>query len=287
MSKIRIIKNEDIDTVLWDRCIARAKNGDIFGYSWFLDAVNHKWQGIVLGNYKAVMPLPVNYFLGFALIKNYKFQSKTDIYSREELSEEIKVEFLLTAKTVSNFIHLSTENKFFSDFSSKSKTYYSWKLDLIRPYKILNDNYNDYVIRQLNSSESENVFFNTGILPNGIILLSSLTKTLKRKDIDTLRRLAAVSLRKNLGQIYGAFNDKNRLIAAVLFISSHFKVNIIHAVQTKEAQSKKALYGLIDFYIKKHSERALTLDFFGLDHLSNHFYENSEIIKYPWYQIRL
>ena len=287
MSNIRIIKNEDIDTVLWDRCVARAKNGDVFGYSWYLDALNYKWLGIVLNNYKAVMPVPVNYFLGIKFVKNYRFQNKTDIYSNTDISGDIIKEFIKLAKTVSGFIYLSVDNKLFLNYASKVKTEYSWKLDLIRPYKDVNHNYNDFIIKQLNNSESSKIFFNTGILPNGITLLSHLTKSLKRKETDTLRRLAAVSLRKNLGQIYGAFNDKNRLIAAVLFISSHFKVNIIYAVQTKEAESKKALYGLMDYYIKKHSERALTLDFFGMQHFSDDFFENSGIIKYPWYKIKL
>lgn len=287
MQNIRIIKNEDIDTVLWDRCITRAKNGDVFGYSWFLDSVSHKWSSIVLDNYKAVMPLPVNYFLGMPFIKNYKFQNKTDIYSRNELSDKIKNEFIIKAKSISKFVYISTENKFFLNHSSKSKTFYSRKLDLIRPYKQFSNNYNKFTIKQLYDSESSKIFFNTGILPNGITLLSSLTKTLKKKEIDALRRLSAVSMRKNLGQIYGAFNENNRLIAAILFISSHFKVNIIYAVQTKEAESKKALYGLIDFYIKQHSEKALTLDFFGMRHFSENFFSETGAVKYPWYNFKI
>lgn len=287
MPDIRIITNEDIDTVLWDRCIARAKNGDVFGYSWFLDSLSYKWSGIVLGNYKAVMPISAHNFLGYNYLKNYKFQHNIDIYSRNEVKEENKIQFFELAKTISRNTTFTSENKSLSVNSSKIKTYHSWKLDLIRPYTDVNKNYNEFGIRQLNSAESNKIFFNTGILPNGITLLSSLTKTLKKKNIDTLRRLAAVSLRKNLGQIYGAFNERNRLIAAVLFISSHYKVNIIHAVQTKEAENKKALYGLIDYYIKQHSEKALTLDFFGLHHFPEDFFLNLAAVKYPWYTIHL
>ena len=287
MSDIRIIKNEDIDTILWDRCIARAQNGDVFGYSWFLDSVSYKWSGIVLDNYKAVMPLPIHNFLGYNYLKNYKFQHNIDIYSHNELKDEIKIHFFELAKTISRNTAFISENKSLSISSSRIKTYHSWKLDLIRPYNDVNHNYNDFVIKQLNSTDSNKIFFNTGILPNGITLLSSLTKTLNKKDIDTLRRLAAVSLRKNLGQIYGAFNERNRLISAVLFISSHYKVNIIHAVQTKESKDKKALYGLIDYYIKQHSEKALTLDFFGLQNFPEQFFINMRAVKYPWYKINL
>jgi len=287
MSAIRLIKNEDIDTILWDRCIARSQNGDVFGYSWFLDSVCKEWAGIVKDNYQTVMPLPLHSLWRFQSVRNYKFQNKTDIYAPKEISSEAKNEFLKIAETVFKSVTFSSENKSLAKAKSKIKTFYSWKLDLIRPYKDINHSETDFIIKQLNSSESNKIFFNTGILPNGITLLSSLTKTLIKKDIDTLRRLSAVSLRKNLGQIYGAFNEQNRLIAAVLFISSHYKVNIIHTVQTKEAESKKALYGLIDYYIKQHSEKALTLDFFGLQNFPDQFFTEMGAVKYPWYKIRL
>ena len=287
MPDIRIIKNKDIDSILWDRCIARSQNGDIFGYSWFLDSVSDNWYGIVKGNYKAVMPLPVKSFLFIGFVKNYKFQHKTDIYSPKEISRDTKKIFLELAKFFAKFVSFTSDNKDLTEEASKVKIGFSWKSDLIRPYKDIKRANTDFIIKQLDISESENVFFNTGILPNGITLLSSLTKSLNRKDIDVLRRLSAVSLRKGLGQIYGAFNDKNRLIAAVLFISSHYKVNIIHAVQTKEAEYKKALYGLIDYYIKQHSEKALTLDFFGFEHFPEQFFIEIGAVKYPWYRIIL
>ncbi|MCD6556719.1 MAG: hypothetical protein J7K64_05935 [Bacteroidales bacterium] len=287
MPDIRIIKNEDIDTILWDRCVARSQNGDVFGYSWFLDSVCKNWGGIVKGNYRVVMPLPLHSFFGIPSVKNYKFQSKTDIYSSGEIDKKTTNDFLRLVKSYAKTVKITSENPDLKRDTSKIKIFDSWKLDLIRPYKDINHSETGFVIKQLNSSESNNVFFNTGILPNGITLLSTLTKSLNRKDTDTLRRLAAVSLRKNLGQIYGAFNNHNRLIAAVLFISSHYKVNIIHAVQTKEAESKKALYGLIDYYIKTHSEKALTLDFFGLNYFPEPFFKEMGAVKYPWYRVKV
>ena len=271
MSEIKTKENKNIDTVLWDRCVSRSQNGDVFGYSWFLDSVYEKWQGVVKGNYQAVMPLPVNAFLGLKFVKNYKFLNKIDIYSHKEISENDKRIFLETAKSFSKFITINSENTTLANLSEKVKTFYSFKLDLIRPYKDIRHAEKDFIIKQINSSESNKIFYNTGILPNGITLLSTLTKSLNRKNIDTLRRLSAVSMRRNLGQIYGAFNDRNRLIAAVLFISSHYKVNIIHTVQTREAENKKAL----------------TLDFFGLNDFSEEFFKEIGAVKYPWYKIKL
>ncbi len=280
---IRIIQNKDIDSLLWDRCVARAKNGDVFAYHWYLDAVYAKWYGIVLGNYKAVMPLPLKHFLSFKYSKNNIFSHNTNIAYPDELPQEIINTFCLLAKQQAKRVSLYTENKSISLKSSKIDTYYSWKLDLIRPYKDVKNGYKDEMKTQLLNGMS----FNEGITPNGIALLASITGTFTKYEINTLRRLSAITLRKRLGQIYGAFNKNNQLIAAVLFVASHYKVHIVAPILTKEARKEQALYGLIDHYIKQHSEKALTLDFCGIKDLPESFFDNFSAVKYPRYRIKL
>ncbi|NPA68382.1 MAG: hypothetical protein GXO50_07225 [Chlorobi bacterium] len=287
MSDIKILKNTEIDDILWDRCVARSPDGDVFGYSWYMDAVCTNWTGIVKGNYQAVMPLATHKLAGITLVGNTKFQHKTNIYSAKEIDEKTKNDFLNAAGSTGIFVKITSDNPYLSKKKHVSKINYSWKSDLIRPYKIAKPVKNGFAEKKITSAESENIFYNTGILPSGIALLSRLTKDLSKKDSETLNRLAAISLRKNLGQIYGAFNKHNKLTAAVLFIASHYKVNIIHAVQTKEAKKHNALYGLINHYIKQHSGKALTLDFFGLKNFSDNFFTETGAVKYPYFTIKL
>ena len=54
---IRYLKNHEIDMLKWDNCIAHSFNGNVFGYSWFLDVVSHGWEALVEDNYVRVMPL--------------------------------------------------------------------------------------------------------------------------------------------------------------------------------------------------------------------------------------
>ena len=59
MNKITYFKNKDIDFSKWDKCISSSHNGNVFGYSWFLDAVCDDWDAFIIGNYDAVIPLPI------------------------------------------------------------------------------------------------------------------------------------------------------------------------------------------------------------------------------------
>ena len=59
-SSIRYVKHDDIDPDKWDECVRNAKNGLIYGYSFYLDHMAKNWDGLILGDYEVVMPLPWN-----------------------------------------------------------------------------------------------------------------------------------------------------------------------------------------------------------------------------------
>ena len=57
-NQLYYIPQKQIDKKKWDHCIESAENGLIYGYSFYLDHMAGQWDGIVLGDYQAVMPLP-------------------------------------------------------------------------------------------------------------------------------------------------------------------------------------------------------------------------------------
>ena len=44
---IRYVKHNDIDFKKWDKCITKAINGSVYGYSWFLDIVAKEWDALL------------------------------------------------------------------------------------------------------------------------------------------------------------------------------------------------------------------------------------------------
>lgn len=283
---VKYIKNKDIDMILWDKCISRAYNGDVFAYSWYLDSVCNNWDALIIDNYKAVLPLPEKKYMGISGVVLPKYLNKTNLYISNDSYSELKSNIFLYFPKKYKFLNIETESQNMINVKFKYSEKRSFRIDLISPYTVVQKSYSDNYKEQINISVQNKIFYNTGILPNGLVLLSSVSDKLRKKDGDKLRLLSAISLRKNLGEIYGAFNEHNRLIAAVLFINSHYITNIIAAYQTKEAQNKKALYGLIDYYIKMHSEKAITLDFFGLNSMPLDFYKGIRAKEYPYFNIR-
>lgn len=55
---IQILPRQRIHTERWNQCVAEANHSNIFMYSWALDALCTHWDGLVINEYEAVLPLP-------------------------------------------------------------------------------------------------------------------------------------------------------------------------------------------------------------------------------------
>jgi hypothetical protein len=285
--EIEYIKNKDIDRSLWDKCIARSINGNSYAWSWYLDAVCQNWDALVYGKYLAVMPLPLKRFSGIQFYKQPHFLNKTNIYITGNKDIELFPVFIESLKKHFHCIRIVTGNENLKSVNNKYKEIQSYKLDLIPTYQNITAKYSDGFKDEIEKIRQKKIFFNTGLFPKGIGLLAGLSGKLSSKAVMKLGLLSSVVLRKKSGEIYGAFNKNNRLIAAALFVSSHYKTNIVYVVQSKEAIKDKAVYGLINHYIKLHAEKALTLDFFGLKFLDPGFFESIGAVSYPLYKIKI
>ena len=61
----RFLRRKDIDDRRWDEAVDRDPSGLPYGFTWWLDAVtDRRWGGVILDDYRAVLPLPYARKLG-------------------------------------------------------------------------------------------------------------------------------------------------------------------------------------------------------------------------------
>ncbi|NJM16654.1 MAG: hypothetical protein HC896_15975, partial [Bacteroidales bacterium] len=84
MPNITYLKNKDIDLKKWDACIDNSVNPLIYPLSWYLDCVADNWDGLVLGDYEAVMPLPWRQKYGLKYIYQPVFAQQLGIFGLRE-----------------------------------------------------------------------------------------------------------------------------------------------------------------------------------------------------------
>src|SRR5687768_6176429 len=80
---MQYLQRDQIDTVKWDRCIEKAGNGLIYGYSFYLDHMTTDWDGLIHGDYEAVMPLPKRTKFGITYIYQPAFIASLGVFGNE------------------------------------------------------------------------------------------------------------------------------------------------------------------------------------------------------------
>lgn len=268
---IQYLKNEEINFVKWDNCINNAHNGHIYAFSWYLDIIFEQWEALVLNDYSAVMPVIITKKGPFYCACSDIFTRQLGVFSTDLLKEEIVNAFLKKLSSVYRVFSINL-NKYNNVGNSVFRQKYipTYEFDIIESYNTIKSRYSPKVKQSIETAREHKVAVIKNIRPNdfiGFISRDSVLSSTKarRKELDKLRKIIAFVFRHGLGEIYVAFTAENQLCAACLFLKSNRKSNLIYSAITPEGQQVYAMHYLIDYYIKKHAEQTLTLNFENID----------------------
>jgi len=266
---IKYLGHKDIDYTKWDLCIDKAFNGIVYAYSWYLDAVCEDWEALISEDYKYVMPLTYRKKFNIYYLYQPIVTQQLGVFSVEKLGSDTVDEFLQAIPDKFRLVEISL-NSFNKSASSlyKSKTNITYQLDLIKQYDLLNKNYATNTKRNINKAKANKVSIIGSPSINDLLELlqsdnSKINKGFKTEDFNVLRRLISTALRYRLGHVAGAYDDYNNLCAAAFFITSHRKTIFLLAVSNQAGKDNRAMFLLVDDYIKNNSTKNITLDFEG------------------------
>lgn len=295
--EIKYLKHNEIDKQQWDKCIANAFNGIVYSFSWYLDIVSNQWEALVFDDYKAVMPLTCKKKYGLSYIFQPRYTQQLGVFSQGVLDQELVKAFIgaIPVKYKIVDINLNTYNKL-DDAKLVSNQGVTYELDLIQKYKDLGKNFNSNTQRNIKKAINNKVQVSKHVnLKDLLILVKKTSKIpLTFDHLNILRRLIPLTISNNLGNTYGAYNDKNELVAAAFFIRSHNKTIYLISAATQEAKELSAMFLLVDQFIKDNAERDITLDFEGsvIENIARFYrgfgaspinYNKVSINRLPWF----
>jgi hypothetical protein len=241
----------------------------IYAYSWFLDLVNDRWEGLVMNDYEAVMPLTPGRKMGIDYLFQPRFTQQLGVFSQLHLTDKIVRDFLdkIPAKYQFIEINLNTHNK----IHHPGKHFHQWKtheIDLINDYDQIANAYSTNLKRNLKKATKSSLQIVENIKPENVIRIFRKSKGnifshLKDKDYDLLRRMIYVMIYKRTARVVGAFDEMNTLCAGAFFVYSGRKVIFFFSAADEHARQTGAMAFLIDDFIKKHSGMHYTFDFEG------------------------
>jgi len=267
--EIRFVKNKDIDRAKWDQCIAGSPFGIAYSYSWYLDRICPHWDALIGDNYLYIMPLVNNAKLGIQYVYQPFFCQQLGIFSAFVPTSEIVNQFLNAIPERFRLTDMSLNlgnTPTSSNFSiRKNSTYH---LSLQPEGHDLRLAYNSNTRRNIQKAVQNKVTISpvsdlTRFLEFTQTNLKEKAPVVKPKHFVALLKVINHSIDNHFGEIYGAWDAENNLVAAVFFVKTNQKCIYLAGSSNRKGTEQSAMFLLIDSFIQNNSGKNLTLDFEG------------------------
>ncbi|MDO9256806.1 MAG: hypothetical protein Q7U54_14905 [Bacteroidales bacterium] len=265
---IRFLQHDKIDKSSWDDCIDNAVNGNLYACSWYLDIVSPGWCALIEDDYENVFPLPVSTKAGFSYIMQPIFTQQLGLFYKSISAKNKLEEFLNCIPAKYRYIdfNLNTSNEMPASVNVSEMT--NLELGLISEYKDLISGYQNNLQRNLRKAAQNNFTISKHVRPEEIISLFRANKGqelthLNNRQYAMLQDIADKSINKGIGEIWGAYDEFNQLLAAILWVSSHQKAIFLFSALSGTGKKLNAMPWLIDSFIKQNAGNPLVLDFEG------------------------
>lgn len=265
---IRFLQHQMIDKPRWDECIDHAMNGNLYAISWFLDIVSPGWCALIDGEYVKVFPLPVSSKAGIHYIMQPLFTQQLGLFYKSVSTEENAEEFLKSIPPEYKYIdfNLNTSNKIKA--SAGVFEMINLELDLTSEYQDLASGYQNNLQRNIKKAAQNKLTISKQVSPEEIISLFRNNKGLDLSHLNNneyaiIQKIASECIQKGIGEIWGAYDEFNQLVAAILWITINNKAIFLFSALSETGKKLNAMPWLIDAFIKQNSGKPLVLDFEG------------------------
>lgn len=270
MAKTRPIllrHNQEIDKVKWDACITRADNGLIYARSFYLDKMSEHWDGLVLGDYEAVMPLTWNKRFTIRYLYQPPFTACLGVFGND-LNAEVIGQFVDAIPPSFRFADIALNHGNFSENLPGWRTRNNFVLDLDDSYENLQAAYSENHRRNIAKAKQLNLHHVNADIDTAISLNKAVMNARAALPVDAYSRLKMLvsSLRQNKEvQVWGVKDASDMVIAAAVFLIDERRAYYILAGSHADGRNSGASHALVDAFIRQYAGQKLILDFEGSD----------------------
>jgi len=248
--EIRLVKNKDIDPQKWDECIRNSAFGIAYAYSWYLDRICPGWNALIWGNYLYVMPLPHNKKYGLSYIYQPFFTQQLGVFSNFPPEPEIVNHFLHSIPEEFRLtdLKLNLGNNPTSD-RFRIEKHITHHLDLSVEIDKIQAKYNTNTSRNIQKSIKHKIsvlpiFDINQFLEFTQANLKEKSPEIKSKHYSGLKKVISFALYNHTGEIYGAFDSSNTMVAAAFFVTSNQKSIYLAASSNDTGTERRVSTGI-------------------------------------------
>lgn len=265
-NKLQYVKHQDIDHDKWNHCVDTAINCRIYAYTWHLDRAASQWDALILDDYEYVMPLPIRRKFGITYLYQPLFAQQLGIYPTpkptvSDLFYQYLVKHFRYVQLNLNAGNLPSKNFKRIIFLPRK----NYLLPLAQDYKIIAGFYSTNAKRNIAKAAKNHLSIVEGIRLETFLDFKQkhLQYNLVESNFKSLKSIVAYGQYKGFGEIYGAYAPDNTLCAAVYFCRWKDRVIYFNAISSEQGKKLRAMYFLLDQFIKNNAGKNLALDFEG------------------------
>lgn len=252
---------------MWNKLIAKSKNADIYGLSWYLDAVTDcSWSALVMDGYSAAIPLYIKKKWGMQYITQAYLCQYCKIYSESEITSDLVSQFLNAIpgrmiKTEFNFCQTVPEH-FLQRYSVTAK--YNQSLSLNARYDDVRKSYNRSTIRNIKKSQNLDVeisYNNPPLEVYDFIVRHDSSGWMKIHE-ESGKQLVISAYEKTPTAFQTALSGEE-IIGAGIFFFDRNRIYWLMSAISKAGRANSIMFRMLDDFIRQYTGKGYTLDFCG------------------------
>lgn len=286
-NQINIIPSHQINFIKWDDCIAENENGLIYSTSSYLNAMADNWYGLIIDDYKTIMPLPCRKKIGITYLYTPPFMQQLGLIGEED------IDTIAVIKAVQAFARygdhfFNFKNNFIEDIDTIKKCN-NFILDLSSGYENIYKNYSTNLQRNVKKAYAEDLQY---FISHDINETLNLHQQLQSKNIahvtaddyNRFKNICVLLKEKDQCIIRQVKNKSGEILSAAILFSDNRRICNIINTTTDEGKKMNANHFLIDNIIQEFAGKNLLLDFEGSNIAGvQNFYEMFGSLNQPYF----
>jgi hypothetical protein len=266
---IAFLEHKQIDPIKWNAAVEQSPAATLFAHYEWLTVANPTWCALVEGDYEAVMPLPCRFKWGILYIYTPHFLSRLGLFAPPNSQPHLLNAFFDAIPKRFCQIDLILNVHNFLPVITETRTFCSYQLSLNQPYFILYKQYSDNHKRNLKKAAQTNLQYHESGNVAEIIALFKQNRGQDKgvhfaeNDYLNLQQMADMALKTNQLDVITVTNTSGQLLSGALFLKDRQRTWFWFSGRDAHAIEQKAMFFLLDEYIKRHENQPIVLDFNG------------------------
>jgi hypothetical protein len=260
---IRFLEHKEIDPAKWDACIENSPASLPYGFSWFLDIVAESWCGLVLDDYKAVMPLPYKQRLGIRYIYQPFFTQQLGVFCKDEAADFLAAIPKSFIRVHTNLNWKNTSTKYKKELSAETNLV----LDLDLPFGKIKAGFSENCRRNLKKAQKGDLRIEACKAAELIKIFQSTKGKeiahLKEENYSTLEKLVKTFEKKRIAEVTGVFDPEKNLLGGAVFLRHKNRNIFFFSALTEKGKELSILNFLLMNFIESKAGTKELLDFEG------------------------